>query len=269
MKHTEYRENALREHRVIALFCVMQCWIQNLDGIILHRSELKRLLDIEKFEKSRQNWIIQDFKYFFPFCEIEEEAYEMPNGYTNENQMQFSRLTVSRVALDKNPRINSLQLWILPTHQELEKLCDFVPFFTECDTYDNRLLALYLELLAQGQISPKSIPPLSERYKEAEQAVEKLLPVLGCKLVNDHSSIISKIENYNLFIWGYDSYNELNVWFNGDKKIHFSVELILGGDRHINKTSYRKSIITKVKGELSQINQNWQIEGYEEVLEID
>jgi len=56
-----------------------------------------------------------------------------------------------------------LQIWHRPTElrDAVETDADFqavIPFFAEYVNYDERLLASYLALLSQGQVSPRSIP---------------------------------------------------------------------------------------------------------------
>jgi hypothetical protein len=161
MKQIDVREGAKRQHRTIALFCVIQCWIMNSDGLVLDRTILERLLGLERFKQTRVDWLVEDFEDFFPFNKTEEDFYTNSDGYTNYNQTTFSRLTVSRVSFDQQPIIKPLKIWNHPTYQQLRELYEgFIPFFVDYANYDERLIASYLSLLAQGQISPKSIPPL-------------------------------------------------------------------------------------------------------------
>jgi len=59
-------------------------------------------------------------------------------------------------------------IWDRPTElrdmawSEKKELQAVVPFFAESVNYDERLLASYLALLSQGQISPQSLPWLTE-----------------------------------------------------------------------------------------------------------
>jgi len=166
MKQIDTEEGAKRQHRTVALFCVIQCWVRGLDGVILSRSDIERLLGLERFKETRIDWIRRDFKEFFPFQKLGYEPYVSPVGHVNQNQESFASFTISRVPLDQEPKIESFKLWKLPTRQHLNELYEgFIPFFADYANYDERFLASYLTLLAQGQISPKSIPPLNEKEK--------------------------------------------------------------------------------------------------------
>jgi hypothetical protein len=51
-------------------------------------------------------------------------------------------------------------MWNHPTEDHLTRLYEgLIPFFADAVNYDERLLASYLSLLVQGQISPRSVPP--------------------------------------------------------------------------------------------------------------
>ena len=66
MKQIDVREGARRQHRAAALFAVIQCWLRNLDGLVLLRRDLERLLGLERFKGTRVEWLQEDLKDFFP-----------------------------------------------------------------------------------------------------------------------------------------------------------------------------------------------------------
>src|ERR1051325_1190409 len=66
MKQIDVREGAKRQHRTIALFAVIQCWLRDLDGLVFSRQTLERLIGIERFKGSRVAWLIEDLTEFFP-----------------------------------------------------------------------------------------------------------------------------------------------------------------------------------------------------------
>jgi hypothetical protein len=70
VKQIDHREGGRRQNRTVAPFAVLQCWMRNLDGIVLDRPHLERLLGLERFKGERVKWIEADFKEFFPFQEI-------------------------------------------------------------------------------------------------------------------------------------------------------------------------------------------------------
>jgi len=58
MKQIDLREGARRQHRSIALFAVVQCWLRNLDGLVLDRQNLERLVGLERFKGTRVDWLL-------------------------------------------------------------------------------------------------------------------------------------------------------------------------------------------------------------------
>lgn len=71
--------------------------------------------------------------------------------------------TAKRVAgiPDGGPRIALFELWEASRPTGTVKVFEsVVPFFADSANYDERFLSSYLALLAQGQISPHSLPSL-------------------------------------------------------------------------------------------------------------
>jgi len=171
MKQIDLREGARRQHRTAALFAVVQCWLRNLDGLVFSRSHLERLLGLERFKETRVDWLTEDLKEFFPYQEV--------YCFTGK-QNSFGSLFVSRRELkpylpsgtmsdkrriegipEEGPRIAMFKMWVRPDKEKVLKAFEAaVPFFADAANYDERLLSSYLALLAQGQISPKSLPEL-------------------------------------------------------------------------------------------------------------
>jgi hypothetical protein len=174
VKQIDSREGAKRQHRAVALFAVLQCWIRDLDGIVFDRPDLERLLGLERFRGGRVALIKADFKEFFPFQEV----------YYTKKQSSFGSLYLSRRELkgavppgwmsdrdriaqipNNEPRLAMFQMWpratALRDKAEWENGEGFeaaIPFFADFVNCDERFLASYLALLSQGQISPRSLP---------------------------------------------------------------------------------------------------------------
>jgi hypothetical protein len=69
MKQFDVREGARRQHCVVSLFAVIQCWLRGLDGIAFERKHLERLLGFSKFKGTRVEWLQQDLKELFQYIE--------------------------------------------------------------------------------------------------------------------------------------------------------------------------------------------------------
>jgi hypothetical protein len=153
MKQIGIREGARRQHRAISLFCLVQCWLHGWDGMEMSRDFLERLIGLKRFKQRRLMWMSADLKELFP--------YQRPD-YQQSPIACFHSIEISRYPFETNPRIGRFQMWAHPSDDCLASLYEgFIPFFADAANYDERLLASYLSLLSQGQISPQLIPPVN------------------------------------------------------------------------------------------------------------
>lgn len=169
MKQVDAREGARRQHRAVSLFAVVQCWLRGLDGVVFQRRSLERLLGLKRFKQTRVDWLRYDLKELFPY---------QSDFYTSSSS--FHSLFVCRLPIDEfltvgsmttverlekmsaeAPRLEMFKIWSIPRKKELEGMFDGIaPFFADAANFDERFLSSYLSLLVQGQISPRSLPPL-------------------------------------------------------------------------------------------------------------
>ena len=70
MEQIDLREGARRQHRTVALFALIQCWIHGLEGICFQRDHLERLVGIERFRGTRMDWLRRDLKDAFPYQQL-------------------------------------------------------------------------------------------------------------------------------------------------------------------------------------------------------
>ncbi len=153
MEQVEAREGARRQHRAISLFCVVQCWLRGWDGVRIDRDQLERLLGIEKFKQARVAWMNEDFSEFFPWQQ---------NVYDPGPPKPFWSIRLSRVPFNESPEVGMFEVWEQPSQKLHSDLHDVLrPFFPHTGNCDERLLSSYISLLAQGQLSPRAVPPNS------------------------------------------------------------------------------------------------------------
>lgn len=175
MKQIDVREGARRQHRTISLFAVIQCWRRGIDGLAFQRRHMERLLGLERFKQKRVKWLKEDLKELFPYQET----------FWSGNK-SFSSLFISRLPLKEfipkgsmstekriknilkgGPKIELFKMWERSKPEKVQQLFQgAIPFFADYANYDERLLASYLSLLAQGQISVSSIPPLETEIEQ-------------------------------------------------------------------------------------------------------
>lgn len=171
MKQIDLREGARRQHRTAALFAVIQCWLRNLDGLVFSRQHLERLIGLERFKGTRVKWLREDLSEFFPY----QEVYWLTGKENSLGSLYVCRrklkpyLPTGSMRDQKRiegiptngPRIAMFKMWRRPNKKKVLQAFDAAfPFFADAANYDERLLSAYLTLLAQGQISSKSLPEL-------------------------------------------------------------------------------------------------------------
>lgn len=171
MKQITLREGARRQHRTIAVFAVIQCWLRNLDGIAFQRPQLERLLGLDRFKRTRVDWLKEDLREFFPHVKIYRYAgkeYSLASVIVARVEIKShlpkgTMTTEQRIkgVTKDGPSLGLFELWALPTlAQQIKPFEGLMPFFADAANYDERFLSSYLSLLVQGQISPHSLPPL-------------------------------------------------------------------------------------------------------------
>lgn len=171
MKQVDIREGALRQHRALALFCVVQCWLRQLDGLVIDRPHLERILGLERFKKQRVTWLQEDFKDFFPYQEtfwyqrpgkpfaslyLSKQPFGdfLPVGTMSDSE-RISGMSKG------GPKLELFKIWSEMSSEKLKsKFGKDLPFLADASNYDERIISSYLFLLAQGLISPKSMAGL-------------------------------------------------------------------------------------------------------------
>jgi len=169
MKQIDLREGARRQHRTVALFAVVQCWLRNLDGVVLDRRHLERLLGLERFKGTRVDWLQEDLRELFPHQAVFWQTGKnrslhsiFASRVSLDAMARGSMSTATRIAkatADGSLRIALFELWGEPPKNLNDAFEGFLPFFAQRANFDERFLTSYLALLAQGQISPRSLPP--------------------------------------------------------------------------------------------------------------
>ncbi len=170
MKQIDLREAARRQHRAVALFAIIQCWIRGLDGLYFSREHLTRLLGIETFQKSRRDWLERDLG----------EAFLSRWFHDNKTKNKFGGFFVARVRLRRahfagatsiqevieltaahGVTIGVFHLWPEVHTWESERLDAgfeaFAPMLDGAANFDERMLNSYLGLLFQGVLSPRQL----------------------------------------------------------------------------------------------------------------
>ena len=172
-KQVEVREGARRQHRSIAVFGVIQCWMRNLDGLVFLRSDLMRLVGLEKIRGTRVSYIEEDFEQLFPYRKSVFHP-EIKNNYLGlfasrvpfEEYLADSEATFAeqiKSLKKKKVRIDFFDIWRKPERKELRALSEGVaPFFADALNYDERFLLSYLTLLVNGQILPRDLPTVMQ-----------------------------------------------------------------------------------------------------------
>lgn len=179
MKQIDLREGAKRQHRAIALFAVIQCWIKDLDGLAFERLHLERLLGLERFKQTRVTWLLKDMEDFFPYRDTTRYSGRIGSFASLivcrrpfEELLPSGTMSIEqRIAgiPKEGPRIGIFEMWSRPRKRNVMAIFEnVVPFFADSANYDERFLSAYLALLCAGQISPRSLPPVKTATKGTE-----------------------------------------------------------------------------------------------------
>jgi hypothetical protein len=170
MEQVEVREGARRQHRVISLFCVVQCWLRGWDGVRIDRDQLERLLGLQKFKQTRIDWMNEDFWELFP--------YRM-NVYDDVRRDFFWSIRLSRRPFDENPVVEMFEMWEQARQEHFTGLYEGLrPFLADGGNNDERLLSSYLSLSVQGQISPRSVPPVAQQRDGGDEETKRAVQIV-------------------------------------------------------------------------------------------
>lgn len=174
MKQIDLREGARRQHRMLAVFAVLQCWLRCLDGVVLKKTHLQRILGLKRFKRTRVNWLREDLREFFPY----QTVFWVSGKMDAEGELNsFACLWVCRRTLEgiipqgemstekrlaalpsSGPQLKLLTLWPESLSKETQRaFTESAPFLADTANYDERLLTSYLSLLCSGQIDPRSL----------------------------------------------------------------------------------------------------------------
>ena len=97
----------------------------------------------------------------------------------------------------------------------------------------------------------------------AVKIIEDLIPDWADSLVHSDEALTSLIAGTNTSEWGFDTYEIMNAYFNGDGKINFSVKITLDGEQDPDQPPCGSSISFTVQGEAVRTNEIWHINSYQ------
>jgi hypothetical protein len=129
MKLLESREASRRQHRILALFAIIQCWQRGLDGVLISREILMRVLGLsQRVEKSRIRILKADMpsEFFQTCCPFwaDKERSSLTYVLICKQKIPFDEEGVHETsegyALDlftkhKSPKIKELVIWPTPS----------------------------------------------------------------------------------------------------------------------------------------------------------
>jgi hypothetical protein len=162
MKQVETREGARRQHRVLGTFALLQCWRRGLDGIVVDREHLQRIIGLEKFKEVRIEWLLEDLEDCFPHRKnliYTGSANKLASLYLSRKSLDGyfvdgSMEDEERVELIQRrggPKLGLLRMWDEVDRDDLEFDQKLAPLAEHINS-DEALLTSYLTIFAQGQI---------------------------------------------------------------------------------------------------------------------
>jgi hypothetical protein len=144
-KQIDLREGAKRQHRSVAMLCSLYCHHFDLDGVVIYREEIEWIIGLQRFKKTRIEWMREDFAEYFPF-----QNFQMTESV--DGTPTLSLITLSRVPKCKEAYITCFSLGAHPRSLDLKE--SILKVFGLCSVNTSELLVTsVLNMLASGQIS--------------------------------------------------------------------------------------------------------------------
>lgn len=170
MKQIDVREGARRQHRVVALYAVLQCWTRRLDGLVIDRNHLERLLGLKRFKDTRMEWLRADFREYFRHVSLYKYTHaENSLGSLYVSMVEMEGVLPAGTMKDDarlagiplgGPKFGMFEMWARPDKANtLEAFSASAPLFSEAANYDERILTSYFAMLVNGQISMEQLFP--------------------------------------------------------------------------------------------------------------
>lgn len=158
MAAIDHREAVRRQHRELSLFLGLQCWCKNLDGVILEREAIKRLLGIEDFKEDRWSLLKEDLAELFPyqkeFTELELRSRSLHLS-RREFEPGWREVRIDGKTLKvpgEKPALGLVPNWPVVFKDVEAALSQVAPFIQERGAACEQIIALYLSLAIQGKI---------------------------------------------------------------------------------------------------------------------
>jgi len=166
LKQIDLREGARRQHRAVGLLAVVQCWVRRLDGLVLRRSHLQRLLGLARFKETRLDWLRADLGEYFPYQAVfvskGESLSSLFLARGSLEGMSYATMhderRIATIPRD-GPRLAVFRLWKRPRPAENFRETDALRVWAAASgNSDERLMTSVLALLASGQLSLNEVP---------------------------------------------------------------------------------------------------------------
>ncbi|MFP8967462.1 hypothetical protein ACKC9G_12840 [Pokkaliibacter sp. CJK22405] len=160
MEQLEIREGARRQHRGLAMFCVLYCWHHNKNAVFLRKELLLRYLGLERMKTTRYEWIIEDITDYFPYI--------FKRNKNNNELIVFSKIPESELLENKNeaihffPKILDLANYSIigldaDGDQAYKFIEDSMPFLSGIKNLHEFAINNALSLLSNGIVQPAKV----------------------------------------------------------------------------------------------------------------
>ena len=160
MDQLEIREGARRQHRGLAMFCVLYCWHHNKKAVFVRKELLLHYLGLERMKGTRYEWIIEDIADYFPHI--------FKRNTNNKELIVFSKIPENELLKNKSEAINfspkildlaSYSLIQLDTNgeQAYKLIEDAMPFLSGIKNLHEFAINNALSLLSNGIVPPEKV----------------------------------------------------------------------------------------------------------------
>lgn len=89
-KKRSRRDYYRREHRTLAHYLMIQCWMEGSGELELDREDLRQLLETDRLGSERLDWLAEDFEPWFQVERLRGDGVGSPSGMANHSDGESS-----------------------------------------------------------------------------------------------------------------------------------------------------------------------------------
>jgi len=152
-KNLQWEAKLRCQHRRISLFALIQCWLKEVDGLVLTHSDLAAILQLTRIEETHIDQLVDNMREFFPFC--------VPIWSPRPKTLRACFVSRRPIRTILGKQGSSIPKQIEALKQEGIPFETFTIWTRDQSRTPLTALKTHLDALAQGDIA--NIPPMEKR----------------------------------------------------------------------------------------------------------